>query len=104
MQNEKRNSFSGSLGFVLAAAGRDNMFSNFMEGLKHKGVVGFGRSVKDNMDAGDSFGSALGRTFKDIEAYGHGALYNWNDRKDLGQNNNSGGTPSGNAGASPSGN
>ena len=97
---------SGSFlkGGVLAAAGRDNMFSNFMEGMKHKGVVGFGRSVMDNMDAGDSFGSALGRTFRDIEAYGHGALYNWNDRRDLGQNNNSGGTPSGNAGGSPSGN
>ena len=94
---------SGSIlkGGFLAAAGRDNVFSNFMEGMKHKGVTGFGRSVKDKMKNGENFGSALSETFRDIKTYGHGALYNWNERLN---NNNSGGTPSGNSGGAPSGN
>lgn len=56
-------------GILAATAGMDNGFTNFMAGMKHKGLVGFGREVRDN-----GFGGAV----KNISEYGRGALYGWN--------------------------
>lgn len=72
---------------LAATAGSNNMFSNFMAGMQHKGIVGFVQEMRKDTydDAGNVTGKAgfMGAV-RNITEYGQGAVYGWNvqDKKD----------------------
>ena len=76
------------MGGAMAAAGKDNKLSNFVEGMKHKGLVGFGREVKAN---GGFNKEGFSKAFDNISAYGKGSIYEWNPQ-DTGGSDGSGGS------------
>lgn len=76
-------------GGILTAAtvGKDNALNNFMEGFKHKGLVGTLSEVRNNGVSG---------AMKNITEYGRGALYGWNQQ--AGGAGSGGESPTGSAG------
>lgn len=80
-------------GALSATAGMDNGLSNFMAGMKHKGIVGFLKEM--DSPAYDSDGNVTGKqgfsgAVRNITAYGQGSLYGWNVQKDDNPSGNSG--------------
>lgn len=69
---------------TATTVGRNNALGNFMMGMNHKGLVGFGKDLYNNHKSGGengqrmSFGGAFMKTMKDITKYGSGGVYGWN--------------------------